>query len=343
MGDTVQNKDKNNSNYDIGRLDVELLEAFITVVDTNSFTQAAALLGRTQPSVSMQIKRLEERCGKNLFVRDRGRRLQLTRAGEDFFPYAKKVVELLDQARQVLLDIEPTSSIRIGLPERFSNDHLQKSLGSFIRLNRDLRLELVIDESHILCDMMKRGELDFVVALAPEDETGMKRIKTWREPFLWVAAENYIPPMYGAIPLALFDPPCLCRSVTWEALEQMDRPWYEFFSATRVSAVRGAILSGLAVSVLPAAAVVSGCKILTEKDGFVDLPAVELVLYSSDSLEGETENNILKYLTGYIDEVIEATYQKINLSRQKDEDIKEYVERLPSVSPQVGEDLKYGD
>src|SRR6185437_15280390 len=53
----------------IPMLDPELLQAFVTVADQRSFTRAAAALNRTQSAVSMQIKRLEERVGVELFHR----------------------------------------------------------------------------------------------------------------------------------------------------------------------------------------------------------------------------------------------------------------------------------
>lgn len=56
-------------------LDIDLLRAFVTVVETGSFTRTAALLGRTQPAVSLQVRRLEDQLRSPLF--DRGARASL--------------------------------------------------------------------------------------------------------------------------------------------------------------------------------------------------------------------------------------------------------------------------
>ena len=62
-------------------LSIEFLKTFLAAVEAGSFTQAAAVVHRTQSAVSMQMKRLEEEIGKPLFVRNR-KMLVLTDAGE---------------------------------------------------------------------------------------------------------------------------------------------------------------------------------------------------------------------------------------------------------------------
>lgn len=62
-------------------LDIDQLHTFIAIVDTGSFTKAADRVFKTQSAVSMQMRRLEERIGKQLFAKD-GRGNRLTAEGE---------------------------------------------------------------------------------------------------------------------------------------------------------------------------------------------------------------------------------------------------------------------
>ena len=64
-----------------GDLDIDLLRAFLFVQQTGGFSQAAALLNRTQPAVSLQIKRLESRVGGPVFERSRSGAVSLTPTG----------------------------------------------------------------------------------------------------------------------------------------------------------------------------------------------------------------------------------------------------------------------
>src|SRR5258705_3536999 len=78
-------------------LDPELLKAFVAVADSRSFTRAASQLNRTQSAVSMQIKRLEERLGAELFNRTKAN-VDLSAAGEGLLAYARQILNLNEAA-----------------------------------------------------------------------------------------------------------------------------------------------------------------------------------------------------------------------------------------------------
>ena len=69
--------------------DFDLLRTFVAVADNAGFTRAAERVGRTQSTVSLHIKRLEDNLGRRVFVRD-GRDLKLTADGELLLPYARQ-------------------------------------------------------------------------------------------------------------------------------------------------------------------------------------------------------------------------------------------------------------
>ncbi len=71
---------------------VSQLRAFLTTVDSGSFTAAARRLGISQPSVSELVRSLEDECGLALFIRA-GRSLVLTSAGAELLPWARRAVE----------------------------------------------------------------------------------------------------------------------------------------------------------------------------------------------------------------------------------------------------------
>ena len=86
-------------------IDIALLRAFLAVVETGGVTTAARILNRTQAAVSLQIKRLEELFGTELFLRER-KRFTLSPAGERLFGSAQRLV--------ALNDAQPRPGIRIG-------------------------------------------------------------------------------------------------------------------------------------------------------------------------------------------------------------------------------------
>ena len=74
-------------------LDIDQLQTFIAIVDSGSFTRAAEKVFKTQSAVSMQMRRLEERIGKPLFIKD-GRTNRLTDEGERLLGYARRMIRL---------------------------------------------------------------------------------------------------------------------------------------------------------------------------------------------------------------------------------------------------------
>ena len=76
---------------------MDLLRAFVSVAQLNSFTKAGELLGRSQPAVSLQIQRLEELVDETLLVRN-GKNLELSETGENLYDYANQILSLNDLA-----------------------------------------------------------------------------------------------------------------------------------------------------------------------------------------------------------------------------------------------------
>src|SRR3546814_11763079 len=75
----------------------DLLRTFVTVVDLGAYTKAGGALGRTQPAISLQMRRLEELVGAPL-VKQTGRTLLLTSEGEMLLSYAREILRLNDEA-----------------------------------------------------------------------------------------------------------------------------------------------------------------------------------------------------------------------------------------------------
>src|ERR671910_543989 len=77
-------------------MDTRQLAAFCEVVERRSFSQAAERLGVTQPAVSLQVRALEKRLGRQLLDRS-GRRVEPTEAGQRLYRSAQRMLALEDQ------------------------------------------------------------------------------------------------------------------------------------------------------------------------------------------------------------------------------------------------------
>src|SRR5882757_2790026 len=94
------------------------LEFFVTVVEEGSFSKAALRVYRTQPAVSIAIRRLEEEIGAPLFERS-GKTPVLTEVGGLVYDYARRILSLRDQALEVVAELRSLQRgrVRIGANE----------------------------------------------------------------------------------------------------------------------------------------------------------------------------------------------------------------------------------
>jgi DNA-binding transcriptional LysR family regulator len=79
-------------------LDIDALRAFVFIAETMSFSRAAERVCLSQAAVSLQISRLERDLGRSLMLRRRGRLMGITEQGEALLPYARRILQLNDEA-----------------------------------------------------------------------------------------------------------------------------------------------------------------------------------------------------------------------------------------------------
>jgi len=283
------------------RLDFKQLESFVALADTGNYTRAAEVLNRTQPNISMQISRLEDKLDKTLVVRG-PRQAELTEDGKILLAYARRILDLSAEAQQTLSMPELTGIVRVRIPEWFATDALQAMLCRFKLSHPRVKMAMHVGDSATLRAMLTDGQLDLALAIRDPDADPPPRI--WREPLYWVSTNHHVPEPLDPVPLVLFVPPCPYRQVAADALAAIGRPWEEVFTSTSVAAVRVALNSGLGVSVLPAGAVSEGQRVLGPDDGFPDLPPTELSLYTAGAAVSLTVKSLSEFLAEHVGQAI---------------------------------------
>ena len=169
-------------------LDLELLRSFVSVVDAGGFTRAGERVHRTQSTVSQQIKRLEDDVGQPLLNRT-GKDVTPTEAGERLLSYARRLLSLAEEARDVMARPGSEGAVRLGIPEDFAAYRLTKLLAAFSRSHPGLRLDVRADQSTYLRRDLERGELD--LALLKRDAGEKGGIAVWPERVHWVTSKSH--------------------------------------------------------------------------------------------------------------------------------------------------------
>ena len=133
-------------------LDLDLLRSFVSVVDAGGFTRAGERVHRTQSTVSQQIRRLEETLGRVLLNRT-GKHATPTEEGERLLSYARRILALAEEARDVVARPGSDGVVRLGIPEDFAANRLTRLLSRFARSRPRLRLDVRCDLSVKLCSV----------------------------------------------------------------------------------------------------------------------------------------------------------------------------------------------
>lgn len=173
---------------------MELLQLryFCSVVRYGSFTKAAEQEGIAQPTLSTQIRKLENAVGSPLFLR-LGRSVRLTHAGEVFFPQARDIVQRTKlaetQVRQLQDGIQ--GPLRIGAIPTILPYLLAPRLPQFAALHPRVDLILVEDVTANLVDQLRAGELDVIVVSLPLRQPDLVCSELLREPLVLVAPNDH--------------------------------------------------------------------------------------------------------------------------------------------------------
>lgn len=146
-------------------LDMRSLRSFVAVVDTGSVTAAARRMYRTQPAITLQVRRLEEQIGKSLFD-PAARRPQLTPDGEILLGYARTILQMHDEAWQRMQARPIEGRVALGTPDLYAAYLLPKILSGFHTLYPGIEVDLRCALSRTLMGALDAKEIDLALVTA---------------------------------------------------------------------------------------------------------------------------------------------------------------------------------
>jgi DNA-binding transcriptional LysR family regulator len=281
-------------------LDPDQLHTFIAIADTGSFTRAAGEVHRTQSAVSMQMRRLEERLGKQLFEKD-GRTNRLTEDGERLLAYARRLIRLNRETMAAFDDATLEGQVRIGTPDDYADRFLPEIMARFSRSNPRVDLSVVCEPTNNLVEQIRRGQLDIAI-VTHDDERGASEVVRI-EPLLWVGSANHCVHEEEVLPLAFGRPTCVWRRAACDQLDAINREYRVLFTSWSATVITAAVLSGLAVSVLPECALRPGMRILGEADGFAALPSCRIGILRGHTSQPVVVEALARHIADSLDNI----------------------------------------
>lgn len=274
-------------------LDLDLLLAFQTVVDCGGFTRAAQRLHRTQSTVSMQIKRLEERLACRLLERD-GRGVTLTPQGEQLLGYARRLLALNDETLASVTEQGLQGHVRIGTPADYTSAFLGDLLPFVVRRFPGVTLQVESDLSQGLMTRFDAGTLDLAIVTRMPGRAGGVTLS--RAPLQWVSAPGADVLARRPLPLALFPVGCYFRDVALAALRQSGVDHRIVYESPSLGGIEAAVAADFAIAAVGADAIPRRLTPLAaDAAGLPPLPDMEIALFSRDE-SGEPVTAIADYI-----------------------------------------------
>jgi DNA-binding transcriptional LysR family regulator len=170
-----------------------MLAAFLQVAESRSFSAAAATLHLSQPAVSKRIALLEQRSGRKLFDRI-GRRVHLTEAGHTLLPYARRVLQDLEDGRRALslLADRVAGRLSVGTSHHIGLHRLPPVLKRYTHEFPDVDLDLHFMDSEVACQGVLAGRLELgIVTLPLEPLPALEHAPVWPDPLAVVVAPEH--------------------------------------------------------------------------------------------------------------------------------------------------------
>jgi DNA-binding transcriptional LysR family regulator len=224
-------------------LDLVALRSFVAVADAGGVTRAAGFLNLTQSAVSMQIKRLEDALQLQLLDRS-ARRMALTAASEQLLGYARRMLQLNDEAFGRLTHDVYEGEIVLGVPHDIVYPTIPQVLR---RLHADyprMKVNLLSSFTRVLKTQFARGECDIILTTEDEVDAGGETLVEL--PLVWVGAPGGT--AWKRRPLRLaYEHHCIFRTGVQARLDAAGIPWEMAVESEQTRAIEASVSADLAI------------------------------------------------------------------------------------------------
>lgn len=210
-----------------------------------------------------------------------GRGLIPTEAGEVILSYARRILDLNDDAITSFQGAAVKGTIRFGVPSDLAETWLPKILGRFKRANPEVFIEAIVDRNALLLDALDKGRLDLALAFGGDKRADTNLLASL--PMSWIGAASAEPFSKAGetLPLVMYGPPCFFRQVGIGALDKAGITWRMSFTSSSLHGLWAAVDAGLGVTLRTTLGLPRSLMVLDETTGLPSVPAIGLALHDA--------------------------------------------------------------
>jgi DNA-binding transcriptional LysR family regulator len=173
-------------------MEMAQLEYFLTVVQEKSFSKAADRVFRTQPAVSIAVRRLEEEIGLPLLDRTQKTPV-LTDAGQVVYDYAERILSLRDQVGQAIAELQTLKRgrVRIGANESTSLYLLPEVILVFRQQHPNVKVEIFRHVSNRLPREVLERNVDFALMASEPDDRELEAFAVLKDELVLIMSPKH--------------------------------------------------------------------------------------------------------------------------------------------------------
>ncbi|KIL37369.1 hypothetical protein SD71_01455 [Cohnella kolymensis] len=187
-------------------MELKHIQAFLMIVEKESFSLAAEALYTTQPTISLRIQHLEQSLNAKLFKRISGKKVILTEAGEIILPYFKNAYDLIQEGAGALQAGQKVQKkVIISCPNYIGEAILPELLKTLYEAMPDIEFDVKVMITDDIIEKMRNGEIDIALAYlsSQHDYDDLDTVQVTKEKNILVCSPAH--PLANCDPLSLAD------------------------------------------------------------------------------------------------------------------------------------------
>lgn len=274
------------------QLSLDNLRTFVAIIELGGYAKAGEKLGRSQPAISLQIKKLEQQLATCLFNKV-GQRHQVNHDGLKLYKAAQQLLALNDEIFNQFQPVSLKGRLRLGIPSEFATTLLPSIIGAFSQLYPNVSLEVTSALSKTLLSKDNNMGFDLVMALIDPDKSTDGQL-ILNDDLVWVGDKNR-PIAPDGLSLVLAPDGCVYRSRVISKLKKQTLTWRISYTNADLTGITAAIKQGMGISALARSSVPAQLDIV-EHPNLPQLGRIKICLFHKDSRHPQAQAKLAEFI-----------------------------------------------
>ena len=281
------------------QLSLDVLRTFVTIIEVGNFNRAGDMLGRSQPAISLQIKKLEGQLNKKLFNKV-GQSYQVNTDGKWLYDKAKAMLAINDDIFRELSIETLRGRMRLGIPSEFASALLPSIVGEFSQRYPDVSLDVTSALSKSLMSNSQHNKFDLILALtAQETVHNYDNLEVIREDDLVWVGDGTRHISNDNLALVLAPEGCIYRSRVISQLKQQTHAWKITYTNPDFYGLMAAIKQGIGITALARSIVPDELEIIKDRR-LPNLGKINICLINQDTQHPQVSQTLATYIKARI-------------------------------------------